>query len=254
MENPLRILIVEDEMVIGANISLQLSKFGYEVTGIVPRGEEALIHVKENQPDIVLLDINLKGNIDGIQTAELMQKDQDIPIIYLTANSDDAHFNRAKATHPSAFIAKPYKSLDLKRAIELTASRMQSEAHADAENGIPVESAARLDKTSFVLTDSVFVRSHEKMVKIIVKDIYYIEAERNYCRIYSKDKEYMLVMTLKDMNEKLPHGHFVRVHRSYIVNIEHVDEVAISHVAVAKKAIPLSKSFRDDLLKRLQTI
>ena len=252
MENPLRILIVEDEMVIGANISLQLSKFGYEVTGIVPRGEEALVHVRENQPDIVLLDINLKGNIDGIQTAEMMQKEHDIPVIYLTANADDAHFNRAKATHPYAFISKPYKSLDLKRAIELTKSRLHPETHPENHN--TPNSNATKDKPSSILTDSIFVRNHDKMVKIIVKDIYYIEADRNYCRIFSKDKEYLLVMTLKDMSEKLPQGHFVRVHRSYIVNVEHVAEVALSHVVVAKKAIPLSKSFRDDLMKVLQTI
>ncbi|MFO7998602.1 MAG: response regulator [Bacteroidales bacterium] len=252
METPLRILIVEDEMVIGANISLQLSRFGYEVTGIVPRGEEALVHIREDPPDIVLLDIQLKGNIDGIQTAELMQKEHDIPVIYLTANSDNAHFNRAKATHPHAFISKPYKSLDLKRAIELTTSRLQSDVHSD-NNKTPGNTALK-DKSAFVLTDSIFVRNHDKMVKIIVKDIYYIEAERNYCRIYSKDKEYLLVMTLKDINDKLPQGHFVRVHRSYVVNVEHVNEVALSHVSVAKKAIPLSKSFRNDLLKVLQTI
>jgi DNA-binding LytR/AlgR family response regulator len=252
MEAPLRILIVEDEMVIGANISLQLSKLGYEVTGIVPRGEEALVHVRENQPDIVLLDIQLKGSIDGIQTAEMMQRERDIPVIYLTANADDAHFNRAKATHPYAFISKPYKSLDLKRAIELTASRLQSGARTES-NKSP-ESAVLNDISSFVLTDSIFVRNHEKMVKIVVRDIYYIEAERNYCRIYSKDKEYLLVMTLKDINDKLPQGNFVRVHRSYIVNVEHLDEVALSHVVVTKKAIPLSKSFRGDLLKVLQTI
>jgi DNA-binding LytR/AlgR family response regulator len=92
------------------------------------------------------------------------------------------------------------------------------------------------------------------MVKITIKDIYYIEAERNYCRIFSKDKEYLLVMTLKDISEKLPQGHFMRVHRSYIVNVEHIDEVTLSHIAVAKKAIPLSKSFRNDLMNVLQTI
>ena len=248
MKNPLRILIVEDEMVIGANISLELTKFGYEVTGLVPRGEEALVHFRENQPDIVLLDINLKGNIDGIQTAELMQKEQDILVIYLTANADDAHFNRAKATHPYAFISKPYKSVDLKRAIEL--AELQTASFSESDKS----SAALKDKSSFVLTDSVFVRNNEKMVKILVKDIYYIEAERNYCRIYSKDKEYLLVMTLKDISEKLPKGQFVRIHRSYIVNVEHVDEVAISHVALAKKAIPISKPFRNDLMEMLQTI
>jgi DNA-binding LytR/AlgR family response regulator len=252
MKNPLRILIVEDEMVIGANISLQISNFGYEVTGIVPRGEEALMHVRENQPDIVLLDINLKGNIDGIQTAEMMQKEHDIPVIYLTANADDAHFNRAKATHPYAFISKPYKSLDLKRAIELTASRLQSASIS--ENFIVKESASQKGRSSSFLTDSIYVRNHDKMVKITIKDIYYIEAERNYCRIFSKDKEYLLVMTLKDISEKLPQGHFMRVHRSYIVNVEHIDEVTLSHIAVAKKAIPLSKSFRNDLMNVLQTI
>ncbi len=254
MKRPLRILVVEDEMVIGANISLQLSGFGYEVTGIVPRGEEALVHVRENHPDIVLLDIHLKGKIDGIQTAEMMQKERNIPVIYLTANADDAHFNRAKDTHPYAFIPKPFKSLDLKRAIELTASRLQQNAVSSSHDD-PIPASAEIkNKSSFVLTDSIFVRNHEKMVKIIVKDIYYIEAERNYCRIYTKDKEYLLVITLKEMSEKLPQGQFVRVHRSYIVNVEHVDEVALSHLAVARKAIPLSKSFRNDLMNVLQTI
>lgn len=248
MKTPLRILIVEDEMVIGANISLQLSKFGYEVTGIVPRGEEALVHLRENQPDIVILDIHLKGNIDGIQTAELMQKEHDIPVIYLTANADDVNFNRALATHPGAFISKPYKSMDLKRAIQL----VELQRAFFPEN--TKKRVTAKEEPSFVLTDSIFVRNHEKLVKIIAKDIYYIEAERNYCRIYSKDKEYLLVMTLKDMNEKLPKGQFMRIHRSYIVNVEHVDEVALSHVALAKKAIPLGKSFRNNLMDVLQTI
>ena len=75
MEQPIKILIVEDEMIIAANISLQLTNLGYEVTGIIPRGEEALIHIKENKPDILLLDIQLKGAIDGIEMAQIMEKD-----------------------------------------------------------------------------------------------------------------------------------------------------------------------------------
>mgnify|MGYP003473637111 FL=1 len=111
-----KILIVEDEMIIAANISLQLTTLGYEVTGIIPRGEEALMHFRQNKPDIVLLDIQLKGDLDGIETAKLMQKESEIPIIYLTANADEAHFNKAKSTNPYAFISKPFKKLDLQRA------------------------------------------------------------------------------------------------------------------------------------------
>lgn len=247
MGQPIKILIVEDEMVIAANISLQLNSLGYEVTGIIPRGEEALQEIKQNQPDIVLMDISLKGEIDGIETVQIMQNDYDIPIIYLTANADDVNFNRAKATHPYAFISKPFKKLDLQRAIELTINQIQchkpSPSNATMENNSP-----------FILSDCIFVRHHEKMVKVDIKDILYIEAERNYCRIYSKDKEYLLVMTLKDMDEKLPNRHFIRVHRSFIVNLSQIDEVATSHIVIAKKAIPLSKPLRDELLNRLHTI
>jgi DNA-binding LytR/AlgR family response regulator len=244
MERPVKVLIVEDEMIIGANISLQLSNLGYEVSGIIPRGEEALLHIKQNQPDIVLLDIQLKGRLDGIDTAQLMQKDHDIPIIYLTANVDDAHFNRAKSTNPSAFISKPFKKLDLQHAIELTVGRMSNN-----------NSLSDDDKCTspFVQSDSIYIRRNEKMVKILIKDIYYFEADRNYCRIYSKKRECLMVMTLKNIYDKLPQEHFLRIHRSFIVNLSHVDEVAGSHVVIARKAIPLSRSLRGELLDRLQT-
>lgn len=74
MKEAIKILIVEDEMIIAANTSLQLSNLGYDVTGIIPKGEDALVHIKENTPDIILLDINLKGALSGIETAKLFNK------------------------------------------------------------------------------------------------------------------------------------------------------------------------------------
>ncbi len=247
MSESIKILIVEDEMVIAANISLQLNELGYEVIGIVPRGEEALHHIKDNPPDILLLDINLKGNLDGIETAKAMQKTHDIPVIYLTANADDVHFNRAKETHPYGFIAKPFKKLDLQRALELTITQIG--CRNDSDTNIDTHS----DET-FILSDCIFVRHLNSMVKVNIKDILYIEAERNYCRIFSNSKEYLVVMTLKEMDKKLPSRHFLRIHRSYIINISQIKEVATSHIVIARKAIPISKSLKEELLKRLQTI
>lgn len=249
MSTPIKILIVEDEMIIAANISLQLTTLGYEVIGIVPRAEEAMTCVQQDLPDIVLMDINLKGDLDGIDTVKLIQKDHEIAVIYLTANADETHFNRAKSTHPHAFISKPFKKLDLQRAIELTVDRIQQEKNDDIVDGV-----SKSEPSPFMLSDCIFVRHNEKMVKVHIKDILYIEAERNYCRIYSKGKEYLLVMTLKDMDEKLPSKHFLRVHRSFIVNLSQIDEIATSHIVIAKKAIPVSKSLKEELLKRLQTI
>jgi len=247
MEKSIKIFIVEDEMIIAANISLQLSKLGYEVTGIVSRGEEVLEHIKQNHPDIVLMDIQLKGNLDGITTAQLIKKIYSIPIIFLTANSDDVHFNLAKATKPAAFLPKPFRNIDLQRAIELSIeTAMLGVVDQDLESNN--------SNSPFVLSDSIFVKKNDTMIKIVIENIYYIEAERNYCRIYSKNKSYLLVMTLKDITSKLPKEHFFRVHRSFIVNLSQLDEVAGSHVVVSRKAIPLSKSCREELLKRLQTI
>ena len=247
MSEKIKLLIVEDEMLIAANISLQLSELGYEVTGIIPRGEEALVHVRDNPPDIILLDINLKGELDGIETAREMQKVQNIPVIYLTANVDDAHFNRAKDTHPFGFIAKPFKKLDLQRAIELTVSQINCRDGGDT-------GADQQKEDTFILSDCIFVRHLNSMVKVSIKDILYIEAERNYCRIFSNSKEYLVVMPLKEMDNKLPSKHFLRVHRSYIINISQVKEVATSHLVIGRKAIPISKSLKEELLKRLQTI
>jgi len=246
MGSPIKILIVEDEMIIAANTSLQLTNLGYEVSGIVSRGEEALVHIEKNLPDIILLDIRLKGKLDGIETAQEMQKNFDIPIIYLTSNVDDANFERAKKTNPYAFISKPFKKLDLQHAIELTANRI-----IDAEIKTAEE---QTDEPSFVLSDRIFVRHNDRIVKIIIADILYIEADRNYCRIHSKGKIFLLVVTLKDIEKKLPKEYFVRVHRSYIINLLQIDEVATKHLVISRKAIPLSKSLRADLLTRLQTI
>ncbi len=215
--------------------------------GIIPRGEEALLFVRENRPDVILMDIRLKGKLDGIETARQIQQEYDTPVIYITANADEAHFNRAKSTRPYAFISKPFKKLDLQRAIELTLSRI-------AESDDTKSSAKNIGSSPYKLSDSIFVRHHEKMVKIIISNIHYVEAERNYCRIYSKDKNYLLVLTLKDLDEKLPEKHFIRIHRSFIVNVSQIDEVGNTHVIVAKKTIPISKTYKEELLKRLHTI
>lgn len=247
MNQPIKILIVEDEMIIGANMSLQLTSLGYDVIGIIPTGEEALNQIKQNQPDIILLDINLKGNLTGINTAEIIQEDYNIPIIYVTANADNAHFNKAKSTNPYAFISKPFKKLDLQRAIELVINRMQFEKDVD----IP---ASEEKANPFILSDCIFVRHHEKMVRVNIKDIFYVEAERNYCRIHCKDKEYLITTTLKDMDDKLPDHHFIRVHRSFIVNLSNIDEIANTHIVISKKAIPISSDSKKQLLQLIQKV
>ncbi len=243
MQSQLKILIVEDEMLIAANIANQLESIGYAVIGIIPRGEEAIKVVQNEKPDLVLMDINLKGELDGIETAEKIQQEGQIPIIYLTANSDDAHFNKAKATNPYAFLSKPFKRLDLQRALELASVRILQENNEQKteQNGLKLE-------------DRIFVKQNDLMCKILIADILYLEADRNYCQVFTKDKNYLLVNTLKNMEEKLPAQSFQRVHRSYIVNLKEINEFNHNSITVGNKILPLSKELRPELLARLQTI
>lgn len=107
---------------------------------------------------------------------------------------------------------------------------------------------------TYKLEDRIFVRHKEKMVKLEIEQVLCVEADRNYSRIHSKNKEYMVAVTLKNMASKLPGSVFYRIHRSYIVNLLHVDEVAETHLVIAQKALPISKTLKAGLLKRLQTI
>ena len=247
MDTSIKILVVEDEMLIGAKISMLLSNMGYEVTGLLARGEDALVHVEENKPDIIVLDINLKGKIDGIETAAILQR-KNIPVIYLTANADEATFNRAKQTRPTAFISKPFKQLDLQRAIELTIIHL-AEADSPSVKTIEVQ-----EEQPFILTDRIFVRHNGRMIKIMLTDILYMEADRNYSRIFTSQKEFVLSVTLKYIEEKLRIPFFMRVHRSYLVNMIRIDQVLEADVMIGNKAIPLGTGMREKLMQRMQTL
>lgn len=242
-----KILIVEDDMIIGAKISMQLVKLGYEVTGVIPRGEEAIDYAINNKPDIILLDINLKGTLDGVETALKIQETDDIPIIYVTANTDEATFNRAKETRPYAFIGKPIKNVDLQRAIELTISRLADQHHVSDET-----EELETSETPFVLSDRIFVKNGGKMVKLFIADILYIEADRNYSHLFTQKQKHTLAISLKALEEKLPAQFFIRTHRSFIANISHIDEVSENHILIGGKHLSLSTSYREDLLRRIQ--
>lgn len=238
-----KILIVEDEMLIAANLSLDLSNLGYEVTGILPRAEEALARIKENTPEIVIIDIQLKGKLDGVGLAHKINESFGIPFIFLTANSDEKSFTRAKETNPQAFISKPFKKLDLERAIALVESRVKKTDTVFVE-----------EKLNEVLEGFIFVRDHDKMVKVVLKDIQYIEAEGNYCRVYTALKKYLVVTTLKELESKLPAHPFAKTHRSFIVNLAQIDEVRNQNLSIAGRTIPVSKTYKEELLQRLRMI
>jgi hypothetical protein len=114
-----RILIVEDEGIIAGHIASRLEKSGYEVAGIAESSEEALAQIADLKPELVLMDIHIKGAKDGIETVRFLRAESDIPVIYLTAHMDEQTINRAKLTRASAFLSKPIHHAALATAIEM---------------------------------------------------------------------------------------------------------------------------------------
>jgi DNA-binding LytR/AlgR family response regulator len=244
MSEKTRILIVEDDMIIAANISLQLSKLGYEVTGIESRGEDAVNHAIENHPDIILMDIQLKGGMNGIDAAKKIQEKTAIPLIYLTANSDEASFQKAKETKPYAFISKPFNKLNLERTIELVAEKIKEEKIETEDSDSLIES----------LDDRIFIRNNGKLIKLMLDEILYIEADRNYCNIFTNSQNYLIVSPLNAFCQKIESRDFLRVHRSYVVNLKKLDAVADSHLEIMRKVIPISKMYKEDLMRSIRKV
>ncbi|XDD50954.1 histidine kinase dimerization/phosphoacceptor domain -containing protein [Leptospira sp. WS92.C1] len=114
-----KILVVEDEIIVAVNLGQKLKKLGYELVGITSSGEEAIQKAEENHPDLVLMDINIEGSLDGIETAEVLRNRFHTPVIYLTAYADENTLDRAKKTQPLGYIVKPFESDQLRSSIEV---------------------------------------------------------------------------------------------------------------------------------------
>lgn len=122
------ILIVEDEAIVAADLSCKLGQLGYEVIGTTDRGEEAIHSARELNPDLVLMDIRLAGTMDGVEAAEIIHREFNLPVIYLTAHSDRATLDRAKLTEPFGYMLKPFDDLALETHIEMALYKHQAES------------------------------------------------------------------------------------------------------------------------------
>lgn len=238
------ILVVEDDFIIAAHISTLLTETGYAVAETLSKGESVVAFLDNNLVDVILMDINLAGDLDGVETARLVMKKHTVPVIFLTANADATTFDRAKDTYPAGFISKPFKNEDLTRTLELVLNT----SHKDQTN-VKAESS-----NSEMLTDRVFVRDKDRMIKLGLDDILYVEAERNYCKITTKEKSYTLSIPLAKFESKISNADLMRIHRSHSVNIKAIDELNDNYVFINGKSLAVSKSYKEELAKKLNLV
>lgn len=242
------VLVVEDDPIIGADLEDRLKDMGYTVSGPAVSGAEALRLFQADNPDLVLMDIQLEGNWDGIETSRRMLEIRPLPIIFLTSNSDNATFAKAKSVRPHAFLSKPFRGKDLYHAIDLAIGQSVSvDQHQP-----PVTFS---EQQPVLLQDRFFIKIQDRMVRLFFRDILWVEADDYYCKIATRDQEILVVHTLKKFGEALESvPELMRVHRSYIINLSHIEEIGDAFVYIHKKPIPINKSAREELLARLHKI
>jgi DNA-binding LytR/AlgR family response regulator len=243
MEKNIRILIVEDEFVTLDLLRDYLEESGYEISGDAMSADEAINILEQGQTDFALLDISIKGNRDGIWLAEQINKKYRIPFVFLTAFSDSQTVRTATKTNPYGYLVKPFTQADIFTSIEIALNNynkfrtIQTESKREQENQIK---------------DSIFVKDETGFKKVFLKEIRFIKAYKNYLEINLAVRSQIIRSTLTDFQNLLPTENLIQTHRSYIVNVEFLENIGGNFVMVSKTEIPLSRGFREPVMKRLK--
>ena len=250
MNSKYKILIVEDELLVAADIEESLSNLGYSVQNSVDTGLKAIEEVERNLPDLILMDINLKDEMTGIEAARIISKKHDVPIIYLTANTDIATVNKAKIALPYGYIIKPFTDIDLQTNIEIAIFKF--------DNDLKLKFESEQFNTFFDLKDheknQIIVHGSQGLEKINIDNVYFIEKDDDKTIIHFLDEEVITEKPFDEFIEFFPKNIFTRVSNYYMINTTKVFAVKYPEIIIAEKmtVITVDKEYKD-LLKDINS-
>ena len=244
----MKVLIIEDDNIYADALGLLLKEMDCKVVDNTGDSTEAIRLIKATKPDLILLDIYLKGKFSGIEIAEFLQlKQLPISVIFITSLLDDATFERAKRTNPFAYINKPLDRLSLQRTITLALQRNKGNIAHPANSW-------QHEKTMIREQSNFFVKVGHQVQKISPLDVYYIEVDGKYSNIVLKNTSLSVKMPLKELIQQLPNDDFFKANKSCVVNLQKVNSVDISKnvVLIGQYRIPISRSHKKTLLEALE--
>jgi DNA-binding LytR/AlgR family response regulator len=229
-----KIGVVEDEMIIAASIVSTLKKLNYLVSTPASSYSEALEMIEKEQPHLLLLDINLGGQKDGIDVAEYVRANYQLPIIFLTANSDITTVQRAKTVKPNAYLLKPFTKDDLFASVEIAISNFYENADRNSKK------------------ENLIVKSGYDFVNIKIEKIVFIQSNDNYVSIQLTEGKPLIVRsTLSEMLEKLPLNEFSRINRSVIINHSCIQKIETDQIMVAETKFTIAAKSKQELLEKV---
>ncbi len=233
-----KILIVEDEMVISMNLVSILESLDYDVLEPAATFEEALEVLATDKPDIALLDIELGEVKNGIDIARILNDKYKIPFIFLTSNADSHTLNEAKETHPASYLVKPFNQDDLFTSIEIAIHNYRK---------------IRSTTSNFpkIIEDSFFVKNKNMFYKVRFNEILYLKSDHVYIELHTiHQKKHLIRGSLTSFTERLPKN-FFRTHRSYVVNLDFLEAINSISVIIKGENVPIGKTFRTALMNQV---
>ncbi|MGB5169893.1 LytR/AlgR family response regulator transcription factor [Eudoraea sp.] len=250
MEQAIKILIVEDNVIIADDMQSMLEEIGYEIVDNVIVYEQAEEVLKNNHVDLVLIDIILASDKTGIDLGKHIRENYNIPFIFVTSNSDRATVENAKSVKPNGYLVKPFEQQDLYTSIEIALSNFDYTSKTGKD-----ERPDEGDKvvSNSVLKDSIFVKKQHLYYRIQFGDIRFIKADNVYLEVNTVDKKFLVRSPLKDYLEKLPKNKFYRAHKSYIVNVDHIDAINSKDIMINNTLIPISKDFKEFIISSMNS-
>lgn len=242
----LKILLVEDEGIIAADMENMLEKMGYEVLETAMDYEEAIEQLKEETPDLILLDVNLGGRKDGIDLAGIINEQYQIPFIFTTSYTDGPTIERAKKVKPIGYLVKPFKQEQLYTTIEMAMFAIAQKQQIEQ----PIEKEP--ESEGLVIKDALFIKDKYRYTKLPLQDILWLKAEGNYVEIHLHNRKELIRNSLTHFIAKLNKPNFFRTHKSYAVNLDYLTRVEPTEIFITATAIPITKIYHNELIERIE--
>ncbi|MBO0323645.1 LytTR family transcriptional regulator DNA-binding domain-containing protein [Muricauda sp. CAU 1633] len=248
-----KVLIVEDVAITAMDISIGLSESGYQIVGIAPTAYRAQQLLLENPSvDIILIDIVLKGGLDGIELARFINEKHQIPFVFLTSHADSHLVERAKDVRPYGYILKPFNARQVSIAIEFALVNISNKT--PAKDLLAPQKFSHADNQVLQIKDSLFLKKDHHFERVPLKEILFLEADSNYSTVYTKSKQFVYSTVLKKIESQLPMNRFLRIHRRYVVNIELVNGFEGNMLFIGSKKLPVSKAHKNEVFRLFRTI
>jgi two-component system response regulator LytT len=244
------ILIVDDEVLIAQDLKEILEEVGYEHVFRAKNYSQAVALLENQNIDLVLMDINLKEELSGIDLSNFINLHKHIPFIYITSYSDKDTIALVKQTKPAAFLLKPYSKTLLLTSIEIALFNYASNRNAVVESSR--YSSDTEVENDLVINEHLHIKDNYHFIKIPLKEILWFQSDKNYVEVMTTEKKYIIRNSLKRLMKQLPPAVFVKCYKQYIININHAKSFNSSAVLIFGHQIPVSRTTYEEVFRMLK--